>query len=198
MTKPKRSDRGAALIDLVFACALAGVIAAIAVPAVHASRDRDAARVAARYLAHRLQMVRADALRRNACVAIRFDPVDIGRFGVYADADGDGVLQADIDRGIDHVVTNEVRLADLFASVAFRIPNDVPDPEAGTTLPANSDPLRLGPSNFLSFSPLGSATSGTLYLSAPTGPQMAIRIMGATGRMRVLWFDAASRQWHEE
>ena len=198
MTKPKRSDRGAALIDLVFACALAGVIAAIAVPAVHASRDRDAARVAARYLAHRLQMVRADALRRNACVAIRFDPVDIGRFGVYADADGDGVLQADIDRGIDHVVTNEVRLADLFASVAFRIPNDVPDPEAATTLPANSDPLRLGPSNFLSFSPLGGATSGTLYLSAPTGPQMAIRIMGATGRMRVLWFDAASRQWHEE
>ena len=198
MKAQKHSARGAALIDFVVACGLAGVIAAIAVPAVHASRDRDAARVAARYVAHRLQMVRLDALRRNACVAIRFDPVDVGRFGVYADGDGDGVLQADIDRGIDRVVSPEARLADLFATVAFRIPNDVPDPDAGTTLPANSDPLRLGPSNFMSFSPLGSTTSGTLYLSAPTGPQMAIRIMGATGRTRILWFDAASRQWHEE
>ena len=195
---PRHSSRGAALIDVLFACGLAGVVAAIAVPAVHASRDRDLARVAARYVAQRLQMARFDALRRNTCVAIRFDPTDIGRFAVYADGDGDGVLQADIDRGVDRLLTPDVRLSDVFSTVAFSIPNDVPDPDGGPTLAAGSDPLRLGSSNFLTFSPLGSTSSGTLYLTAPTGPQMAIRIMGATGRMRVLWFDSASRQWHEE
>ena len=39
------------------------------------------------------------------------------------------------------------------------------------------------------------ATSGTLYVSAPRGPQMAIRVFGATGRIRVLMFDARMRQW---
>jgi Tfp pilus assembly protein FimT len=194
----KRLDRGAALIDLVFACGLIGLIAAIAVPAIHASRDRDAARAAARYVAHRLQTVRLEALRRNVCVAIRFDPIDIGRFGVYIDGDGDGVLQTDVDGGTDRTLTADARLADSFETVAFRIANDVPDPESTAVLSANSDPLRLGSSNFLSFSPLGSSTSGTLYLAAPTGPQMAVRIMGATGRMRVLRFDPAAREWRDE
>ena len=158
----------------------------------------NAARAAARYVAHRLQTVRLEALRRNVCVAIRFDPIDIGRFGVYIDGDGDGVLQTDVDGGTDRTLTADARLADSFETVAFRIANDVPDPEGTTVLSANSDPLRLGSSNFLSFSPLGSSTSGTLYLSAPTGPQMAVRIMGATGRMRVLRFDPAAREWRDE
>ena len=126
-------------------------------PAIHASRDRDAARAAARYLAHRLQMVRLEALRRNVCVAIRFDPVDIGRFGVYVGRRRRRrAAGRHRPRHRSHAVTADVRLADFFAAVAFRIPNDVPDPERHHVLPANSDPLRLGSSNFLSFSPLGS------------------------------------------
>jgi hypothetical protein len=154
--------------------------------------------VAARYVAQRLQMVRLEALKRNVCVAVRFDPIDLGRFAVYADGDGDGVMQADVDRGVDRAIAPDVRLSDVFATVAFRIPNDVPDPDGGSTLAAGSDPLRLGSSNFVTFSPLGSTSSGTLYLTALTGPQLAIRLMGATGRMRVLWLDSATRQWNEE
>lgn len=192
------SSRGAALIDLVFTCGVAGVIAAIAIPAVHATRDRDAARIAARYLANRLHVVRLEALKRNVVVAMRFDPVAIGRFGPYVDGDADGVRQADIDDGTDPALAPEGLLTDVFDSVSFRIPNDVPDPDGTGTLASESDPLRLGSSNFMSFSPIGSATSGTIYLAAATGPQMAVRIMGATGRMRVLWFDTASQQWREE
>ena len=192
------SSRGAALIDLVFTCGVAGVIAAIAIPAVQAGGDRDAARIAARYLANRLQVIRLEALKRNAAVAMRFDPADIGRFGAYVDGDADGVRQADIDDGTDRVVAPEGLLRDVFESVSFRIRNDVPDPDGSGTLAGDSDPLRLGASNFLSFSPIGSATSGTIYLAAPTGPQMAVRVMGATARMRVLWFDQASQQWRAE
>jgi hypothetical protein len=192
------SSRGAALIDLVFTCGVAGIIAAIAIPAVHATRDRDQARVAARYLANRLHVVRLEALKRNAAVAMRFDPVDVGRFGVYVDGDADGVRQADVDDGTDPAVVGEVRLAEEFAGVTFRIRHDVPDPDGSGTLAGDSDPLRLGASNFLTFSPIGTATSGTIYLAAATGPQMAVRVMGATGRMRVLWFDTASQRWCQE
>ena len=53
------SSRGAALIDLVAAlCGLDVILAAIAIPTLHAARHADEARVAARYLAHRLQMLR--------------------------------------------------------------------------------------------------------------------------------------------
>lgn len=191
-------SRGVALVDLLFTCGVAAVIAAIAVPAVHATRDRDAARMAARYLANRLQVVRLEALKRNVTVAMRFDPVEVGRFGPYVDGDADGVRQIDIDEGLDQALAVEGLLTDVFDSVTFRIPRDVPDPDGSGTLTSGSDPLRIGSSNFLSFSPIGSATSGTIYLAAADGPQMAVRVMGATGRMRVLWFDPASQQWREE
>lgn len=192
------STRGAALVDLVFSCSFVGVVAAIAIPTVHATRDRDATRVAAQYLATRIQVVRLEALKRNTTVSLRFDPIELGRVGVYVDGNGDGVLQRDIDAGTDYPLAPDIRLADHFSSVAFRIANDVPDPDGNQTLAAGSDPIRLGASNFLSFSPLGSATSGTVYLAGQAGTQVCVRVLGSTGRLRVLWFDAASRAWRQD
>jgi len=191
-------SRGAALIDVVFTCGLVAVIAAIAIPTLHATRDRDAARMAARYLANRLHVVRTEAIRRNTQVALRVDADDRDFIGMYVDGDGDGVLQRDIDRGIDRAIAPDVHLADLFAAVALNIAADVPDPDGSGTLLAGSDPVRIGSSTLWSFSPIGSATSGTVYLAARTGPQVALRVLGATGRTRVLWFDAASSAWREE
>lgn len=195
---PFLSSRGAALVDLVFTCGIIAVIAGIAIPTIHAARDRDTTRMAARFLANRLHAARYESLKRNVCVAIRFDPVDVGRFAVYADGDGDGVLQSDIDGGIDVALGPESRLSDVFAAAALRILRDLPDPDGSGTLIANSDPIRFGSSNFLSFSPIGSATSGTIYLAGAGGAQAAVRVMGATGRMRVLLFDIGSRTWREE
>ncbi len=192
------STRGAALIDIVFTCGLVGLIAAIAIPTLDATRERDGARMAALHLATRIQGARLEALKRNATVSLRFDPIDVGRFGMYVDGDGDGVLQRDIDVGTDSALMPDTRLADYFADVRFRIANDVPEPDGSGVLPAGSDPLRLGASNFLSFNPFGSATSGTIYLAGQAGTQVCVRVLGATGRVRVLWFDAASRAWRQD
>ena len=48
------------------------------------------------------------------------------------------------------------------------------------------DALRIGGSELLSFSPTGTATSGTLYLAGRTGLQYAVRVLGATGRIRTV------------
>jgi Tfp pilus assembly protein FimT len=192
------NDRGAALIDVIFTAGLIALVSSIAIPVLQASRQYDQARSASRFLAARLQHARTEALRRNATVAVRFDPDDSNRFGVYVDGDGDGVLETDITRGVDRQIAAEARFSDYAEGMAFRINQDVLEPETGAALAAGADPLRLGRSTLVSFSPLGSATSGTLYLAAATGPQMAVRILGATSRMRVLRYDRSTRQWLEE
>ena len=190
--------RGAALIDLIFACGVIAVVAAIAIPNLHASRDRDAAVMAARHLASRITVLRFEAVRRNRAVAMRLDPDELGRFGTFVDGDGDGVLQNDIDDGVDVRLDSETHLAHYFEAVAFAVPSDVPSPEGGGTIAAGSDPLRIGNSNLLSFSPLGTATSGTLYLAGRGGTQVCVRILGVTGRVRVLRFDSASGAWRQD
>jgi hypothetical protein len=191
------AERGAALIDVVFTAGLVAVLSGIAIPMWHATRQQSAARAGARYVATQLQQIRIEALKRNVAVALRIDPDDLDRIGVYADGDGDGVLQSDIDRGTDVAIEPERHLSD-YTSIVLRIAQEVPEPGTGTVLPAGSDPLRIGRSSLLSFSPLGSGTSGTLYLAGTEGPQMAVRLMGATGRTRVLRFDGATRQWRED
>ena len=105
--------RGAALVDVVVACAVSAVIAVMAIPTIHATRERDAVRMAAQYLAQRVQQARLEALKRNAMVAFRVDPDELGLLGSYVDGDGDGVLQRDIDAGTDH------RLAPGYAALRF-------------------------------------------------------------------------------
>jgi hypothetical protein len=191
------STRGAALVDVIVACAIASTIAAVAIPTLHATRERDAVRMAAQLVAQRAQQARLEALKRNVFVAFRFDPDELGLIGSFADGDGDGVLQRDIDAGTDHRMAPDARIADSFEGVALRIAEDVPDPEGGGTLLAGSDPVRIGSSNFVSFSPLGSTTSGTIYIAGRQGQQVCVRILGATGRVRVLWFNPGTRQWQQ-
>lgn len=192
------TSRGAALIDLVFACALIAILAAIAVPSLHASRDRQATRMAARQLANKLQLLKVEAIRRNHHVAMRFDPQDLGRYAAYEDGDGDGVLQADIDGGIDRMLTPSAQLTDSFSTVTLRVAGAVPMPEGGGIAAAESDPVRIGNTDLVSFSPLGSSTSGTIYLAGRDGSQMCVRLLGSTGRARVLWFDRARAAWRTE
>jgi Tfp pilus assembly protein FimT len=190
--------RGAALIDLVFTCGLILVLAAITIPTLQASRERDAARMAARYLADKLQLLRVEAVRRNRSVAMRFDPDDLGHIASYLDRDGDGVLQSDIDAGIDTALDAAAHLRAFFATVELRVAATVPMPDGGGVIAADSDPVRIGNSNLVSFNPLGSSTSGTIYLAARDGSQMCVRLFGATGRVRVLLFDRASATWRPE
>jgi hypothetical protein len=153
--------------------------------------------MAAKYLGQRAQYARLEALKRNAEVALRFDPDELGLVAAFVDGDGDGVLQRDIDAGTDQRLAPATRLDETFDAVEIAIADDMPDPDGGSALIAGSDPVRIGPTNFLSFSPLGNSTSGSIYLAGRGGQQACVRILGATGRARVLWFNPATRQWQQ-
>jgi Tfp pilus assembly protein FimT len=189
--------RGAALIDIVFSVALCAIMAGIAVPVVGGTLDRERTIVGAQYLAGQLTRARLDSLRRARAVAVRLEVIgDRTRLQLFADGNGNGVLQRDIDRGLDQPLTAAEWLDDQARDISLRVNQTITDVSGAATIVPGDDPLRIGKTALLAFSPVGSATNGTLYVSARRGPQMAIRVFGATGRVRVLMFDAQARQWH--
>jgi type II secretory pathway pseudopilin PulG len=190
----RASSRGFTVVELMLAMAVVITVAAISVPLTADTVDRVRTGMAARYLAGRVMDARMEALRRSARVALRFEPVGPDyRFGEYLDGNGDGVRTADIAARIDPELTRPRMLRDQFPNVAFGLLPGVPDVN-GTPSAARGDGVRIGSSRILTLGPDGTATSGTLYVHGRYG-QYAIRILGATGRTRVLRFDEGSRQW---
>lgn len=189
--------RGAAFVDILVVVALSGVMAAMAAPVIGGSLDRERTVIGARYLAGQLQRARLESLKRARSVAVRLVLAG-GRTQcrLYADGNGNGVLQRDIDRGVDVALTRGEWLDDQAPDVGLRINQPVIDISGSTLLDAGDDPLHIGNTSLVTFTPLGSSTSGTLYVAAARGPQMAIRIFGATGRVRLLVFDAQTQQWY--
>lgn len=191
--------RGFAFADLIVSTATLVVVSAMAAPVITGLHERAQVRAAARYLAARFHVARLEALRRNTIVSLHFDDEADGfGFRLYADGDGDGVQQRDIDDGIDSPMGELDRLDHHFRGVAIRVSAAVPDIGGGDMLAAGSDPLRIGRTRLVSFNPLGGCTSGTIFVAADGGLQAAVRLLGQTGRVRAMWFDAANGEWRSD
>ncbi len=194
-TSTRRAASGFTLVELLFAMGLAATVGLVAFAEVGATLEQSRATAAARYLAARLQRLRLDAVTRNTHVALRFELVD-GEyaFTTYIDGNGDGVRTADIASGIDRQSGALERLGDHFANVNIGALPGVPAVDVGGVAPG-ADPVRLGAGNMAVFTPLGTATSGTIYLLGAGRLQLAVRVFGETGRTRALRFNATSGQW---
>lgn len=167
----------------MFVAAAVGIAAAAAVPQLTAAIEHTRTIGAARYLAARLGSARAQAVARSANVALLFTiAADRTTVGIYADGNGNGVRTRDIALGIDPAVGSPMRLDVQFPRVVLSL-SDPPDPTLTSAL--------------MSFTPVGTSSSGTLYLRGRDGSRYAVRVLGATGRTRVLRYDAASRTWVE-
>jgi type II secretory pathway pseudopilin PulG len=191
-----RDVRGFTILETLFVVALAVTIVAIALPATLEGLEESRTRNAARYLAARIRLARASAAARSRIMGLRFERLgDEFTFGTYEDGDRDGIRTSDIDRGIDRLVEPIARLSSSFPGVRFGFLDDVPPiGEDGS----DGDPVKAGASDILTLSPGGTATSATLYLCGSTRSQYAVRVLGSTGRTRVLQFNRASSLWIEK
>lgn len=187
---------GFSLTELLVVVALAATTTAVAVPMLTRMADTADVAGAARYLASTVAFARLDATRRQRTVAIRFLRTTPPSFQRVVDGDGDGVTSADITAGVDRPLGPPTRLEDHFPRASFGIHSTMQGIDGTVALAAGEDPIRLGAADQLSLSPLGSATSGTLYLASRAGTQFAIRIAGVTGRARVLRYDRGRGSWH--
>jgi prepilin-type N-terminal cleavage/methylation domain-containing protein len=196
---PARSlwpGRGYSLIELMFVLGLVAITSGIIAPRLLAGLDDARTRGAARYLASRLQQTRMEAVARNATVALRFMTVDGGLAVVpFLDGNRNGVRSLDIQRGVDRPLRREERLKDQFPEVDFGTLPDLPAVD-GSSAPPDSDPVRLGSSDAVSFTPDGTATPGSLYLLGRGGTQLVVRIFGETGKTRILRYEPRNRTWN--
>jgi len=190
-----RNFRGYSLIELTFVFGLVATLGAAAVPPLLTNLDDFRAAGAVRYMSARLQAARMEAVQRSADVALRFTQTAGGyTYSVYLDGNGNGVRTRDIQRGIDRQIQTPERLRDQFAGVDFgTLPGLPPIDPAGP--PPGTDPIKLGSSDILTFSALGTSSSGSLYIRGQRTAQYAIRVLGETGKTRVLKFEARTQQW---
>ena len=182
-------------IEILFVLGTAAIVTGVAVPEMLATLDDSRTAAAARYVSTRLQRTRMEAVSRNTSAALRFTRLaDHYDFTSYADGNRNGVLSRDIQSGIDRLTQPADRLADHFPGVEFGAIPDLPPVDATSTA-AGSDPIRLGSSDMVTFTPTGTATSGSLYIRGRRDSQYVVRVYGETGKTRVLKFNAGRGQW---
>jgi prepilin-type N-terminal cleavage/methylation domain-containing protein len=188
------ANTGYSLLEVLLAIAVVAIVSATALPLTFAGIDRTRAAGAARYVAGRLATARFEAVRRSAHVAIRFvEQGDSYWLQTFVDGNRNGVLASDIGSGTDRPLTPPERLDNQFTGVTFGILPGVTGISSGAF--DTSDPIQIGGSTLLSFSPLGSCTSGTLFIRGTRGHQFAVRVLGATGRTRMLEYHFGSATW---
>ena len=171
---------------MVFSCTVICIMCAVAIPQTLSTIERARGFAAARYLASRMALARAQAVSRSTTIALRFVEGQTGiTITAIRDGNRNGVRARDIDLQIDRPIDTPVRLADLFPGVEIGL----------TSQTLATDPVQLGGSNILSFTPHGTATSGSVYIRGRDGTQWMVRVLGATGRTRVLRYVLATSEW---
>jgi prepilin-type N-terminal cleavage/methylation domain-containing protein len=180
------ASRGYTLLEVLFASAVLCILAGISIPSVQGAIDRSRGAAAARYLAARMALARARAVSRSTTVGLFFGEGERGPwFSVVEDGNGNGIRTRDIDERIDGVVEAPMVIGDLFPGAAIGL--------APGALAA--DALALGGTTILSFSPNGTASSGSVYLVGRDGTQWAVRVLGVTARARVMRYEPATNRW---
>jgi hypothetical protein len=182
-----RRESGYTLLELLIVAAIMIAAAAIAVPHLKAYSVESHLLGSARVFKGKFRLARSMAARLNVYTAIRFERAGAAwNYSIYADGDFDGVQAADIASGRDTRVGGPFPLDSHAQGVRVGINEGVPAPPPDNgMLDPKGDPIRFGPGDMLSFSPLGGATPGTFYLAGETR-QAAVRVTGTTGRVRIM------------
>lgn len=194
------TGNGYTLIEALAVVAILGISLLLTVPPLLRSSARLRVETSAFEVIGALRLARSEAVLRACYVGVRFWTDAQGRvtFSLHADGDGDGVLNADISRGIDPPLGRPRPLTDFASDVHFGIPagatpRDPADPRR--RLPRLEDPIRFNNSDIASFGPLGQATAGSLYLTDGRGELVAVRLYGRSGKLRMERWDAGADRW---
>lgn len=193
MVRKDSRQNGATLAELTVSTAIMALILTCSVAALDSIYRRAVLRSAAGRVRELLQHTQLDAHMLGANRAVKFIQRPEGwNYAVYEDGNGDGVSNSEIATGVDHIVVSERPLADENGVYVGLLAGET-DPDGGPPL---SSPVNFNHSTLCSFSPRGSATPGTVYLTDGSGA-VAVRSSGDDGMVRILVYTPASGQWVE-
>lgn len=180
------NERGRTLIEMIVGAGIVSVLAVFTFRQVRAY-SADAHLLGAAYVFKgEFRKAYSMATRGNVYIAIRFEEkAAIPRYSVYRDGNLNGVRKEDIAKGIDRRVAGPFFLDAQAPGVRVGINPGTPAIPPDSGMLDVSDPIKFGPSDMLSFSPLGTATPGTFYLAGETS-QAAVRVTPGTARVRLM------------
>ncbi|KAA0253997.1 hypothetical protein FBQ97_02335 [Acidobacteria bacterium ACD] len=197
---PTGAPRGASLAETLVVVAVLGLSLPLALPVVAELGGATGLRAASNHVAAHLNRARGLAAARGRDVGIRW--VLAGGDATlyfYEDGNWNGVLSADVVAGVDRLVAGPISLRGRYPSIRFSFVPGFrgPDP-GGSPIGDLSDPFRLGASNITTFSPVGKASPGTVYLSDERSRQAAVRVSPYSARIQVYEWRPSSRTWEPE
>ncbi len=202
MRRIEKWSPGYSLLELMVVMAVFALVAQLSVPPVLHWYGGMRVRMAAAQVEGAFHLARLWAIQHRAHVAVKFHTDGAGRVVVqlYRDGDGDGVRNKDIDAGIDPAVKGPQALGHFGDNVGFGFPpgtapRDPSDPNQ--RLGRLEDPIRFNRTDLASFSPLGTATPGTVYVSDQRRHLAMVRVTGTTGRIRLRVYDPAKDAWKD-
>ncbi|HEX7614930.1 MAG TPA: GspH/FimT family pseudopilin [Thermoanaerobaculia bacterium] len=189
--------RGTSLFELLVVLIIFGLVFALSVPALLDLLSEESLATAAREVSSILTTARARAVFQGADVGVKWisSGGDLVLF-VYQDGNGNGVTTADIRTGVDRLVAGPYWLRGKYPGISFSfVPGfDGLDP-GGAPIGDLADPLRFGRSDICSFSPLGNASPGSVYLSNKERRQAAVRVTPATAKIQIFTWHGKSLKW---
>lgn len=194
-----RRQAGFSLIELLTVVSIIAIIALVSIPAFGSMRRQMAVRAASAQLRTIFQLARSRAIARGRNCGLKF--VDVNgewKFALYDDGDRDGVRNDDINRGVDTIVRAHQSVFPQSRIVTIGllgIPMRDPD---GDPLRIDASPVAFNRSAICSFSAVGEATPGTIYLTDQGRNLWAVRVLGATARVRMLRYDRGAHRWLQQ
>ena len=182
------SSRGYSLIEILTVVMIIGVVAVVVTPSFFMMRQRMGVRLAAAEMRSIFANTRMLAIARHKHVAVKFRrTATTWEYAVFEDGNGNGVRNADIaartDRQIQpyRVVLQGNRLSRI--GLPLRA---IPDPSGSGSVSPTASAVRFNSSTLCAFTPLGSATSGSIFLTDGKESAAALIVNGPSARIRVV------------
>jgi hypothetical protein len=177
---------GLSLFETVLFLVVLAVIVSVALPDLAEMQRAAALSAVSRQLKGLLFRCRACAIMNARATAAVFERDEEGgwRCFIAYDGDGDGILRRDIERLVDPIVGEILHFEAGGAGLGILQKEVVPDPLGRGRLRGNpSDPVRAGRGDIITFTPRGTATPASIYLTDHRARMRVLRIYGGTGRV---------------
>ncbi|MFI5120756.1 MAG: Tfp pilus assembly protein FimT/FimU [Thermoanaerobaculia bacterium] len=189
--------RGNSLPELVAVLAILGLVFALGLPPFAEILAEEGLATAAREVSAIFIAARDRAVFQGADVGVKWTS-SLGDLvlSVHQDGNGNGVTTADIKKGIDRLVAGPYWMHGKYPGITFSfVPGFNGLDPGGAPIGSLTDPLRFGKSDICTFSPLGKASPGTVYLSNGKHRQAAVRVTPANAKIQIFTWHGKSLKW---
>jgi len=189
--------RGFTLTEVLASLAILAILATTSVPILAETVAWERLQAAGLETACLFRGLRQRSVTHRIALGLRFVRAGEGwAYSLYQDGNGNGIRTADILAGKDRLVEGPSSPGSRHEGIRFGLPAAaIPQiPPSTGPVPNPTDPIKFGGSNIVGFSPSGSMSGGTLYLTDGTRA-LGIVAYGPTGRIRVFRYDPRKGEW---